>query len=319
VRAFVAAALLVAALTGCTAPYDDDGELVLPGSLAAAQAPDEDATPIVVDTDLGGDDLVALALLLRRPDVQIEAVTIAGTGLVGCADGPDLVADLVHALGESPMPVACGREDAARPMPPAWRELAASGTGLPRRDTTFLPVSEPAPRLIGRLAGSVDGLRVVALGPLTNLADLARERPEEYARLAGVTAMLGALEAPAVDGVAEWNAAADPAAAAVVLAASVPLTVVPDDAVPDGSPSALAAPVVGAVAAVAGISKWWDLATAAAFVAPAAAVPERGAWAVDDSGRLTRTGAGPVRVLRSLDEAVLDGVYEEAFGSAAPG
>lgn len=311
--AAAAAAVAAVALAGCAAPYDDDGEAALAGPLALAAAPDEEAVPIVVDTDLGGDDLVALAFLLRRPDVRIEAVTIAGTGLVGCTDGADLVADLVHALGEASVPVACGREDAARPMPEAWRGLAASGTGLPRRDTTFVPVSEPAPRLIARLAGGIEGLRVVALGPLTNLADLVTEHPQQYAGLAGVVAMLGALDVPAVDGVAEWNAAADPEAAAVVLAAPVPLMIVPDDAIPAGTPAALEAPVVGAVATVAAIPKWWDLATVAAFVDPSVATLERGAWTVDDSGRLTRTGPGPVQMVRSLDEAVLDGLYADVF------
>jgi hypothetical protein len=36
---------------------------------------------VIVDTDLGGNDLVALAFLLRHPAVRVEAVTIAATGL----------------------------------------------------------------------------------------------------------------------------------------------------------------------------------------------------------------------------------------------
>ena len=84
---------------------------------------------MVVDTDLGGDDLVALAFLLRHPSVRVEAVTIAGTGLVGCDPGVDLVADLFTALDEDPVPVACGREEAGpggAAVPP--------GLAGPRRD-----------------------------------------------------------------------------------------------------------------------------------------------------------------------------------------
>lgn len=313
VASVLAAAALASGLSGCTAAYDDDGELLVAGSLEAAAAPAEDAQPVVVDTDLGGDDLVALAFLLRRSDVRVVAVTIAGTGLVGCADGVDLVADLVHALGEGWVEVACGREDAARPMPAAWREHAARGPGLPRRDTTFVARSMPAPQLISSLAQSVEGLRVVALGPLTNLADLAERWPDSYDQLAGITTMAGALDDSAEEGVAEWNAAADPEAFAAVLAARVPLTVVPDDAIPVGTPAELEAPVVGAIAAATQVPKWWDLATAAAAVAPGLVAGERGTWAVDTAGRLVRTGPGRVLVARSLDETALAAAYAEAF------
>lgn len=50
--------------TGCAAPADDDGEVLAAGRLAAAPAESDDARAVVVDTDLGGDDLVALSLSL---------------------------------------------------------------------------------------------------------------------------------------------------------------------------------------------------------------------------------------------------------------
>lgn len=314
----VGALAALTVLAGCAAPYDDDGEGHRPGTLALAPAAAGDGagTPVVVDTDLGGDDLVALAFLLRHPDVEVEAVTIAGTGLVGCDPGVDLVADLVRAAGVAPVPVACGREEAGpggRPFPAQWREYAATGTGLPRAETTFSPTPEPAPQLIARLVDRVEDLQVIALGPLTNLADLAEQSPDAYARLDGVHSMAGALDIPEVDGVAEWNAAADSKAFAVVLDAPAPLTVVPDDPIPAGNPAALDAPVVGAIAAVIDYPKWWDLATSAAFVAPDAVEAETGAWTVDAKGRLRRTGDGPVRVVRSLDRELLEAEYARAL------
>lgn len=313
-RALVAAAVAVLALAGCAAPYDDDGELAPVGALPGGAAPDEDATPIVVDTDLAGDDLVALAYLLRRPDVRVVAVTIAGTGLVGCDPGADLVADLVHALGEGWVPVACGREDPARQWPREWRATAAVAPGLPRVDTTFVPASDPAPLSIAKLAASTDDLHVVALGPLTNLADLAERWPESYRRLAGIHAMAGAVDVPSIDGVAEWNAAADPEAFAAVLAGPVPVTVVPDDPIPAGTPDLLSAfPVIGPIVTATEVPKRWDLATAAAFAEPGLATVDRGAWEVDDSGRLRRTGPGRVAVVDSLDAAGLEAAYDEAF------
>jgi inosine-uridine nucleoside N-ribohydrolase len=277
-------------------------------------------TPVVVDTDLGGDDLAALAFLLQHPEVRVEAITIAGTGLVGCDPGVDLVADLLTALGEDAVPVACGREEAGpggRAFPREWRDVAATGTGVPRDGGTLPAAAETAPELIGRLAAHVDGLEVVEVGPMTNLADLATSRPGSFARLEGIHVMGGSVAGPVVDGVAEWNAAADPAAFATVLAAGAPLTVVPEDAVPSGTPSALSAPVVNSVAAAVGYPKWWDLAAAAALVAPNAGVYETGTWTLDDSepGRLRRGGDGPVRVVRSLDASALEGEYARAFAA----
>ena len=325
-RARLPALVAVAALAGCAAPYDGDGEAAslvqaqMCGRGCAPGAPTELVTPVVVDTDLGGDDLVALAFLLQHPAVRVEAVTVAGTGLVGCDPGVDQVADLLTALDEDPVPVACGREEAAgRTFPQAWREVAATGTGLPRDDGSLTAATESAPELIGRLAADVDGLQVVELGPMTNLADLAASRPGAFARLEGIHAMGGSVAGPVVDGVAEWNVAADPEAFAAVLAAvrasGTGLTVVPEDAVPFGTSPALSAPVVSNVAAAGRLPKWWDLAAAAALVAPDAGEVETGTWTLDDSepGRLRRTGDGPVRVVRSLDASALEGEYARAF------
>jgi len=308
----------VATLAGCAVPYDDDGEMTSTGQLDGAVSLSADATPVVVDTDLGGDDLVALAFLLRHPSVRVEAVTIAGTGLVGCDPGVDLVADLFTALHLDPVPVACGREEAgpgAAQLPQDWRDVAATGSGLPRSDTTLTPVRESAPELIGSLAKEIDGLVVVALGPMTNLADLASAR-DELSRLAGIHAMGGSVGGPLLDGVAEWNVAADPEAFATVLVTGVPLTVVPEDAIPEGSPAALSAPVVGNIASTMDYPKWWDLATVAALVAPPTNV-DKGAWRLDpaEPGRLVRTEDGPIRMVRSLDAATLESEYELAFSA----
>lgn len=311
VRPWIPALLL--ALTGCAVPYDDDGEASASyGGYAGATQRDPDATPIVFDTDLAGDDLAALAFLLRRPDVSVEAVTIAGTGLVGCDPGVDLVANLVMALGESPVPVSCGREDGAREWPRAWIEQAESGTGLPPSTTTFSATPQRAPQLLAKLADQFAGeLAVVAVGPLTNLADLAQEWPESYTRLARIQAMGGAVDVPSVDGVAEWNAAADPKSFAAVLAEdAVPLTIVPDDAIP----SEVDAPVAGLLSPVYDPPKWWDTATSAAFVTPDAVVSTTGTWEVDETGRLRRTGEGSVVVATALDATMLQAALDEALG-----
>ena len=230
--------------------------------------------------------------------------------------GVDLVADLFTALEEDPVPVACGGGARARcgGVPPDWRDLAATGSGLPRSDTSLAPTSEPAPQLIGRLARDVDGLVVVALGPMTNLADLSVEDPQEYARLDGIHAMGGSVEGPLVDGVAEWNVAADPDAFATVLASGASLTVVPEDAIPDGTPAAL----VRAGRRRTSPPRW---------TTPGGGTsPPRRRSSRAGGGRRGRLGArrrrtrspgahgdGPIRVVRSLDTAALEREYGVAF------
>jgi len=300
-------ALGAVALQHLAAP-SDDGRRVEAAGLGPVAPDDGSATPIVVDTDLAGDDLAALAFLLHRTDVHVLAVTIAGTGLVGCDPGVDLVADLVVGLDDRPVPIACGREDPAREWPEAWRAQAEAGSGLPRLGTTLAPTPVPAPEVIGRLATIHDGLRVVALGPLTNLGDLATDDPAAYARIADITSMAGAVDVPAIDGVAEWNAAADPDAFAAVLAGPVPLTVVPDDPIPTDAPPVAWLPTYQP-------PKWWDTTTAAVSVEPGLAGFERGTWTVDESGRLHRTGPGPVRVATGIDPAGLRAVWDATYGT----
>ena len=318
----LAAALL--ALTGCSAAASDvDGEVFVAGPMAPAAEKHSDALPVVVDTDLAPDDLAALALLLRHPGVRVVAVTVPQTGELDCR-GIGLLGDFFEALETVPPPVACGATPRGADgvmFPPDWGAGALMRSGLPRDGDgpDLTPVRTPAAGLIARLARRHPGLQVVALAPLTEVAAVLREHPESYARLGGVTTMAGTVDSEShAEGVAEWNAGADPVPFAEVLAGPVPVTVLPDDPVPTGAPEGLAGPVVGGLGRVPGFEspKYWDLATAGTFADGSAATTESGTWSVDvtdDRGRLRRTGEGPVRVVTSLDAAALDRLYEEVF------
>lgn len=316
---------LLAALIACApAASDSDGEIFAAGPMAPAAAKSADAVPVVVDSDLAPDDLAALALLVRHPDVDVVAVTVPQTGIIGCG-GLGLLADFFSAIDEPAPPIACGEtergpEGVAFPVP--WTIGAATQSGLDRDEDPagLTPVEASAAELIARLARRHDGLHVVALGPLTEVATVLRDHPDDYARLAGITTMAGSVSARShADGVAEWNAGADPVPFAEVLAGPVPVTVVPDDPVPRGAPAGLAGPVVGGLGREPGFESpaYWDLPTAGVFVAPDVATTESGAWSVDvtdDRGRLRRTGDGTVQVVTALDTEALDQVYAAVFG-----
>jgi hypothetical protein len=315
--------LAAAVLAACSpAASDVDGEVFARGPMAPAAEKRADAVPVVVDTDLAPDDLAALALLLRHPGVRVLAVTVPQTGELDCR-GTGLLGDFFEALEVEPPPVACGttpRGEDGVMFPPDWGAGALMASGLPRDDvpSDLTPVRTPAATLLARLARRHDGLHVVALAPLTEVAAVLREDPEAYARLDGIITMAGSVDSPShADGVAEWNAGADPVPFAEVLAGPVPVTVVPDDPVPLGAPDGLAGPVVGGLGRVPGFEspRYWDLATAGTFVAGSAAT-ESGSWTVDttgDRGRLRRTGEGTVRVVTGLDDAALDEVYRSVF------
>ena len=326
IRALVPAVLVALLATGCTAAYDDDGEARGTGRMAPAPAKASDAVPVVIDSDLAPDDLAAITYLVRHPRVRVLGITVPSTGMVTCDGGLQLLADLFAAIETPSVPVACGIEPRGRdavPFPEDWCAGVVSDSGLPHLGAwPFTPVREDASDFLARQAGTAPGLHVVALAPLTELAAVRRDHPAAYARIAGITSMAGIVDADSHDagqGVGEWNAAADPAAFDTVLAGPVPVTVVPDDPVPAGPPRGMDAPVVGGlgVGTVIESPAYWDLATAGIFTTPAAGTThEDGDWRADvtgDRGRLHRTGAGHVRVVTGLDEAVLDHTYTAVF------
>lgn len=317
--AVVACAL---ALSGCTAASDDDGEVVPAGELVPAPPKDPDAVPVVVDSDLAPDDLVALAYLMRHPSVEVLAVTVPETGMVTCPLGVDVAHDLMDAVGVDRVPVSCGRTPRGRhgtPFPATWSR-AALDSGL-ERDVVWTTDDHPRTpvELIGRLARTHPALEVVALGPATELAALLREDPASYGRIDRIVAMTGVVDGPPQDDRAgEWNAAADPDALAEVLAGPVPVAIVPHEVVPAGSPDGMRAPVVGGIGVLTPLPtpRFWDLATAAWFTLPEAGTTEPGTWTValtGEPGRLSRAGDGDDRVVTALDADVLDEGYREVF------
>jgi inosine-uridine nucleoside N-ribohydrolase len=253
----LAASALLAAACGADArpsPFSASAPPATASPAAGASAvpsanPAGGARPIVIDTDLAADDILATMVLLRDPAVAVRAVTLAGTGEVRCAAGLRNARRLVAAFGRSDVPVACGRENpgpGGRSFPAEWRDGADGfyGIELPAVDGESAP-GTPAADLLVELAADAKAagapLTIVALGPWTNLADAAALDPAFAGSLAGIHAMGGAIDVPGnisagdttpADGV-EWNLGADPDAVAAVLALDVPVTFVPLDATND--------------------------------------------------------------------------------------
>jgi inosine-uridine nucleoside N-ribohydrolase len=220
-------------------------------SIAASSCSEEDATPatttdmpastavpVVIDTDVAMDDLVALTFLLASDDVDVKAITVSGTGEVRCPTGVGVVRGLLERTGHEGVPVACGRStplDGAHQFPTAWRDAADSGWGVLSPPSTNEPNTASAVEL---LVDTIEpGVTLLTLGPLTNIADAFRADADLVTRVASIVIMGGALDVPGnvtdpeLDAAhSEWNVYVDPTAAAEVFEAGAPLVLVPLDA-----------------------------------------------------------------------------------------
>ena len=189
-------------------------------------------TRLVIDTDPGVDDALAIMLAFAHPGVEVEAVTVVA-GNKGLGQTAANACTILDVLGASavatPVFRGCGR-----PLLGPRVEATSHGTdGL--GDCHFPPSDRPieiehASLALVRLAHESPGERtLVALGPLTNLAlalSLDPDLPRRYRRLVvmgGAVRATGNMPNPST----EFNASSDPEAAAIVLGQWPGATLVP--------------------------------------------------------------------------------------------
>ncbi|SED53648.1 nucleoside hydrolase [Ruania alba] len=192
-----------------------------------------DATPIYLDCDTGIDDALALAYLLASPEVHLAGIgTVSGNTSATAAAENTLA--LLALAGREDIAVAVGAVD---PLAATYRGGAPQvhgGNGI--GGVTLEPaVARPDPRhaadmLIDLAKAHPGELRILALGPLTNLAVALEREPSLPDLVRDVVVMGGAALAPGnTTPVAEANIANDPEAAAAVLRADWDITLVPLD------------------------------------------------------------------------------------------
>jgi len=243
-RVACCATLLLASAVACGDSEEGGGESSGATSATSTTGPPSTGRPIVVDTDLAVDDLVALAFLLSSTEAEVRAVTVSGTGEVRCPQGLAVIRGLLAVTGDDDVPVACGRSAPLagdRAFPDAWRDSADDAYGL---DLPAAPSSPPEDRdAVDLLTEALEpgGVTMLTLGPLTNLAEAFRSEPELASQVGSVVVMGGAVDVPGnVFGEvlgeggqtsdAEWNLYVDPTAAAEVVASGAPIVLVGLDA-----------------------------------------------------------------------------------------
>jgi inosine-uridine nucleoside N-ribohydrolase len=186
---------------------------------------------ILIDTDCGVDDAVAIMIALASPELNVLGLTTVN-GNVGVEQVSENVLRLLPFLGREDIPVFRG---ASRPLigRPHHAEGVHGRNGLgdvDLPDTGKGIESAGAPEGMLRLARENPGLSLVALGPLTNVAIALNLYPELEGLIGEIISMGGAIGKGNVTPFAEFNYYADPESVQVVLESKAPLTVVPWDA-----------------------------------------------------------------------------------------
>ncbi|MGH3671082.1 MAG: nucleoside hydrolase [Pseudonocardiaceae bacterium] len=188
--------------------------------------------PVIIDTDPGVDDAVALMLAATSPEVELLAVTtVFGNVDLGRTTSNALRLRTLAGLGR--LPVAAG---AARPLVHPHHQRTGSWhspDGLGGR-ADLLPAPDGAPHPLGAVSLMAGLLRsaavpvtLVAIGPLTNIALLLAVHPEMTSRIGRIVIMGGHLDEGASS---EFNISSDPEAAHRVLTEEgLPTTLVPLD------------------------------------------------------------------------------------------
>jgi inosine-uridine nucleoside N-ribohydrolase len=187
---------------------------------------------VLIDTDPGIDDALALMLALRSPEVEVLGITTVH-GNVPVDRGTRNAHRILDLLGRRDIPVA---EGAAVPLLRELRtaEIVHGTDGL--ADLVTTEVDAEADHLAGpaflvrALEDASRPITIVTLGPLTNVAVALAFAPHIVERIDRIVAMGGAVRSEGnATPAAEFNILADPEAAAIVLRSGAAVTLVPLD------------------------------------------------------------------------------------------
>lgn len=185
------------------------------------------STPMLIDTDMGVDDAVAVGLAFCSPQLRVVGMASVG-GNVPLDQATINIPRVLSALKIDPWPKIARGLDQHSELLGAADVHGDDGLGavdLPN-PTSFVPGDyiELYEELIETHG---DKLTIVAIGPLTNLAALLKERPGLLSRAGRIVIMGGAIWCEGnITPHAEFNFYRDPVAAEAVLGAGLPVTVV---------------------------------------------------------------------------------------------
>lgn len=190
-------------------------------------------TRILLDTDPGADDALAILLILASPEIQLEAITTVH-GNVGIEKTTRNALAILEFL-KADIPVAKGCSRPLIKSPHNWGDAVHGASGLGQAKLPE-PKSKPVDLhavdyLIHRFLAEPKELSLFAVGPLTNLAMAIRKEPRFAEAVKDLVIMGGAVRSGGnVTPLAEFNIHEDAHAAHIVFNSGIPITLIPLDA-----------------------------------------------------------------------------------------
>jgi purine nucleosidase len=187
---------------------------------------------LIIDTDPGIDDSLAILLALAAPELSVEGLTVV-SGNCTAAQGCRNALQVLELAGRRDIPVFKGADvPLLQPLLIASETHGSHGLG-------YAELPEPAIRiqpehavsfLIQKVLENPGEITIVAIGPLTNLALAIRLEPRFPAAVREMVIMGGAINHGGnTTPQAEFNVYCDPHAAYIVFHSGIPITLVPLD------------------------------------------------------------------------------------------
>jgi inosine-uridine nucleoside N-ribohydrolase len=183
---------------------------------------------VIIDTDPGVDDALALLLAMRSPELKIEAITPVAGNVPLELSLPNALR-MVEIAGRTDIPVAIGaKAPLLRRLVTAAYAHGENGLGgavFP--EPKIKPIAEPAAKFISQIVRKYPGeITLITIGPLTNIAT-ALNMDDELARMVKSLVMMGgSLSGGNITPAAEFNVYVDPEAARIVFQSGIPITMV---------------------------------------------------------------------------------------------
>ncbi|WP_375263033.1 nucleoside hydrolase [Palleronia sp.] len=188
---------------------------------------------IIIDTDPGQDDAVAILTALASPEIEVLGITaVAGNVPLDLTQkNARIVCELA---GRTDIPVFAGaRQPLKRPLVTAEHVHGRTGLDGPVLPDPTMPLQDrhAADFIVETLRREAPGtVTLVPIGPLTNIAMALMKAPDIAPKIARIVLMGGAyFEVGNITPAAEFNIYVDPEAAQTVFRSGVPITVMPLD------------------------------------------------------------------------------------------
>jgi purine nucleosidase len=185
------------------------------------------STPVLIDTDMGVDDAMAVGLALASSELDVVGLASVG-GNVSLDQATLNMGRLFNAFEVSKWPNMARGLDQPTDLQDATHVHGDDGLGLvDLPDPQAFTPGELIPLYEELIAAHGESLVIVAIGPLTNLAHLLGQRPGLLQRAGRILVMGGAIWCKGnITPHAEFNFYRDPIAAREVLTSGLPITVV---------------------------------------------------------------------------------------------